>query len=158
VERIYSWYTYQCRPALKNPDHARNDRYNGHISFEQYVNELLSPIRPPYARIGTQAAFMRFQNGKLGVDRVFRLDHLEKVEEYLSQKIGKPIQIPHLNRSGPRGRKGAKGFLSWISGRKEAAPASRPEKKPMEISEELLASLRLHLAEDYKIYNSLAEK
>lgn len=49
---------------------------------------------PEFAKLASQYDFICDDNGKVGVDRLFRFDRLDQFEKYISQKIGKPISIP----------------------------------------------------------------
>ncbi|MEO5916300.1 MAG: sulfotransferase family 2 domain-containing protein [Luteolibacter sp.] len=162
VERVYSWYKYQTRAVLSDEAHPTHQKYTGGISFEQFVEGYISKVKPAYcAKIGTQAGFMNLAKGQLGVDHVFRLDQMDTVAEYLSQKIGKPIVIPHRNASpestGSPVVKKRRLFdpSSWF-GSTQAVEANLPPPEPMELSDELLARLKTYLAADYRIYNNLS--
>jgi Sulfotransferase family len=141
IERIYSWYHYQSRQALSKPGHPGHSRYTGDVTFETFVGNYLSDDRPDYAAIGTQYGFISLPDGSIGVDRLFRLDQMEAVAAYLSQKIGQEIDIPFRNKS---------------PGNRESAERTDKE-KAMELPPALLARLQEHLAEDYRIYRSLAD-
>ncbi len=158
VERIESWYTYQTRSALAKPTHPEHKRYTGEMSFTQFIEGYLAGRKqqPIYAQIGTQALFVRLPDGSLGVDRIFRLDQMLAVGEYLSQKIGKPIEIPMANQS-PGGKSASKSLWKRLktSLRDKGAPAVKPPRPSSELSEPLMQRLLEHLADDYEIYNSL---
>ncbi|RYG98027.1 MAG: hypothetical protein EON58_08335, partial [Alphaproteobacteria bacterium] len=92
VDRVRSWYEYQLRPQLKDPSHPFHERYNGHISFTEFVEIVISKkdsgSLPRFARIGSQSGFVRLRNGSIGVDHLFRLDRMEEVAAFLTRKIG----------------------------------------------------------------------
>jgi Sulfotransferase family len=101
VDRLRSWYDYQTRPELANPKHPGHARYTGNIDFNHFIESYLSDERPQYACIGTQHEFLSLANGKIGVDRIFRLDQMKLVAEFLSNKLGNRVKIPQINRSTP---------------------------------------------------------
>lgn len=154
VDRVRSWYEYQLRPEIKDPSHRAHDRYNGHISYREFVEIVISKgkpdTRPRFARIGTQAGFIRLPDKSIGVDRIFRLDRMDEVTAYLSEKLGQPIEIRRENKSA--GRQQKKGGL-FRRGPQEEPDAHR---RNFELPDDLLARLKDFLAADYEIYNNLA--
>lgn len=145
VERLYSWYQYQARRVLRKSSHRAHQRYTGNISFEKFVEGFLSTPQPDYAKIGMQTNFIRLPNGEIGVDRIFRLDQMDAVGKFLSDKIGQQIVIEHRNKSSgkPQSKKALK------------ALAKKGGSEPMAITDSLLARLKEHLSADYELYNSL---
>lgn len=167
VERVFSWYRYQMRPALKNPGHRSHSKYSGAVSFEEFVIDFMSGRKAArIAKIGRQSDFVSLADGSIGVDKIFRLEDMASVEKYLGEKIGSPVAIPHKNASSPAPagqRRDEGGLLSSFMGGKSSAAASpgasrssasSPEK--MEIHDELLLRLKDYLAEDYRIYHEVA--
>lgn len=161
MDRIRSWYQYQLRPELANPGHKRHQRYTGNVSFEQFIEAIMEKDRPTFAHIGSQAQFIKLSDGSLGVDRIFRLDHMNAVSEYLTAKIGKPIRIPFANKSVSRKKEPAS---LWTHVRKRlgcpAKPAVVPDLVPPpslldQLPAPLRSRLRDYLAEDYEIYDSI---
>lgn len=99
IDRLRSWYEYQTRPALADPSHPRHERYTGGMDFNTFIRAYLSEKQPEYAHIGTQFEFVRLASGRIGVDRIFRLDHMDQVASYLSEKLGSTVEIPRKNVS-----------------------------------------------------------
>ncbi len=168
VERIFSWYRYQMRPLLANPEHHAHAKYTGHMTFEEFVLGYISDDKPIHSsKIGKQADFITLQDGTVGVDRVFPLEDMSAVEEFLSTKIGKKIRIPHRNVSPVEkpvaNHKAPSGIFSIFGSKsKSAAPAARaaaasesPKKMDMNISAELLGRLKEFLEDDYRIYRKI---
>jgi hypothetical protein len=96
---ISSWYRYRMRPALLKADPNKRARSTKGITFDHFVNELLSDHPRPFAQIGSQKEFMSDPDGNLLVDRVFRVEDMALVSEYLSEKFQQPIEIPKKNVS-----------------------------------------------------------
>lgn len=99
---IESWYRYQTRDALKDPAHFNHARYTGNISYDQFIEafvESSGKARPEYARLTTQYDFVRLDNNEVGVDRIFPMERMDLVEDFLRQKTGKKISIPQENVS-----------------------------------------------------------
>lgn len=126
---LFSWYRYRQRNHLKKPDHPFAHNYTGDISFDTFVEAYLSPEeRPSFARLPRQMDFLRLRNGDLGVDRIFDMNRIDLVAEFLSERIGEQIEIP----------------------RKNVAP-----KMEMELSEALSDRLREFLQEDEALYRQV---
>ena len=100
LKRIESWYSYGSRKALKNTEHKNHRNYTGDISFDDFVEKLLSSNIP--LNLQTQYDFMRLDNGSIGVDRIFLMDQIEAVSDYSVEKTGKNIVIPTINVSKKR--------------------------------------------------------
>ncbi|MEP2773885.1 MAG: sulfotransferase family 2 domain-containing protein [Fulvivirga sp.] len=127
IDWVFSWYRYRSREALSNPSHPMHDRYTGKLSFEEFVNEMIKPNPARYARIGNQSNFFSIK-GKKAVDRVFKLEEMNKVEKYLSSKLKIEIAIP----------------------KKNVSPKNNMQKV---ISVEVLSLLESHFEEDFRNYN-----
>lgn len=134
-ECLRSWYTYRKRGEIADPKHPRHQHHTGGVSFKDFVEGFLDGNRPESAGIGSQAGFVMLSNGSIGVDRIFRLDQMEAVTDYLSKKIGKPVEIPVANKSlGAR---------------------FNPKPGAFDLPGPLMTRLMAHLAPDYAIYKSL---
>lgn len=132
---LRSWYTYRNRSEIADPKHPRHQRHTGGVSFKEFVEGFLEGNRPESAGIGSQANFVTLGNGSIGVDRIFRLDQMEAVADYLSKKIGKKIEIPVANKS--------------LGVRIKSKPGA------FDLPEPLMTRLMAHLEPDYAIYKSL---
>jgi hypothetical protein len=103
IEWLHSWYKYRSRDELKEAAHPFRRNYTGDISFNQFVDSCLAgDDAPSYAKVGSQAEFVRLEDGTIGVDRIFRLERMEQVSEYLTEKVGEEITFSHRNQSPPR--------------------------------------------------------
>jgi len=133
IDWLYSWYRFRSRDELariaKLPEHSHKAAMVcGHVSFEEFIIEVLKGSdAQKFAKVGSQSKYILLDDEKLGVDRIFRYeDGLTDVEDFLSNKIGQQIQIPHKNKS--------------------------PEKKRIKLSNELIEKLQLHLDKDFELY------
>lgn len=97
IQRMRSWYAYRARIQLKEQNSAN---YTGDISFAEFLESCISDVRPPYARLKSQYDFLKLKDGKLGVDRIFPIERLDLVEEFIFTKTGVRVKIPRKNRSG----------------------------------------------------------
>lgn len=128
---IESWYRFRARPQLQAQDHPNHAHYTGDMSYQAFIEAYLtSGRRPPFANIGTQSGFLQLDTGQLGVDYIFPMSRLDLVARFLSQKIGRDIEIPTKNTSEAR----------------EAA-----------LDSATLARLEAHLAGDIRLYRQVEE-
>jgi hypothetical protein len=104
LEWLESWYRYRSRKELMAPESPNHKNYTGHLSYDEFVTAYLSEatIRPTFARLQNQYKFVQLRNGAIGVDRIFCMDRLDLVSEYLSHKIGRDVSIDFKNRSPKR--------------------------------------------------------
>ena len=101
LEWVHSWYRYRAREQLSNPENPFHNNYTGNISFEQFVEELLSPAPRSFAKVGCQSTFFCDTDGSMLVDRIYPFPHLGALALFLAEKIGSPITLPHKNASQP---------------------------------------------------------
>ena len=79
---------------MKNPKHPNHNNYTGHIGYDEFIREYISDgERKPYAKLRTQYKFIALNNGQIGVDHIMPLDRIDLVAEYLSNKIGKTVNL-----------------------------------------------------------------
>lgn len=104
LEWLESWYRYRSRKELMVPKHPDHKNYTGHLSYNEFVTAYLSEAkpRPSFAWLKSQYSFIHLRNGAVGVDRIFCMDRLDLVSEYLSHKIGRDVFIDFENRSPKR--------------------------------------------------------
>jgi hypothetical protein len=151
IEWLSSWHRYRARAQLNDPSHSHHRHHTGGLTFRQFAEAYLSPEQPEFARLGSQHSFVTLNNGSQGVDRIFRLDQMDMLADFLSEKIGKTIEIPKLNRSHP-----ARGANCGRSGSgSNFSVSSRPEDE-LGLPPELLVRLKERFADDYSLYDSLA--
>ncbi|MBN7795021.1 sulfotransferase family 2 domain-containing protein [Parahaliea mediterranea] len=100
VDWLFSWYRYRQRKDLRDPNHPFAHNYTGNMSFDEFATAFMSEgERPTFANLPTQSEFLLLDNGEIGVDRVYSMDRLDLVAEFLSERIGKSIQVPHKNKA-----------------------------------------------------------
>lgn len=99
IEWLGSWYRYRSRKELENEKHPNHKNYTGNITFSEFLEEYLKDEKLPYAKVENQFQFVCLKDGSVGVDRIFKMEALDQVEAYLSDKIGEKIIIPRLNVS-----------------------------------------------------------
>lgn len=91
LERLESWYRYRSNPK-------RTKSTDG-MSFEAFVNAVLSEDPPPAAKIGSQHSFVSDGKGRVIVDHLFALENPDSLTAFLDARFGKAIRIQPRNRS-----------------------------------------------------------
>lgn len=94
LDHIASWYRYRQRKAIRGHE---NSTYG--ISFADFVEALLLPDPPPFARIGRQSDFMGFRGGRVFVNYIFDYRQLDLLVVFLSNRLGKSLSLGHTNIS-----------------------------------------------------------
>ena len=131
IQWAHSWYRYRTRSELRSPRNPAHSNYTGNMDFNEFVEGVLQKKQESFARIGMQSKFMCLADGSSGVDHIFPVEDMSRVESYLSGKIGKAVKIDASNVS--------------------------PVKK-FELDNELQAKLQIYFAKDYSLYNSIVTK
>jgi hypothetical protein len=135
LDRIKSWYQYRSRPALADKKNPRHHKFTGTLTFAEFVEGYLEDNRKESVGVGSQAGFVSLAGGGIGVNRIFRLDQMDAVSDYLSEKVGSKIDIPVANKSVSGGKKSKAGEF--------------------DLPDELMARLMARLAKDYALYEKL---
>ncbi len=94
------------------------------MDFPEFVSKYISRE----IKLGKQSNFIINKNGKIGVDKIFKYEDLDKLKVYFEEKIGKIIEFPVMNVS--------------------------PTEELM-LDDELKGELENYLKFDYIIYNGL---
>lgn len=99
LDWLGSWYRYRSRDVLIGHANSTAD-----VSFEEFVTEYLRPPRdrPPYARLGRQSEFFLDHDGNVAVDHIFRYEAMPLLVDFLSGRLGCPIELQRSNVS-PQG-------------------------------------------------------
>lgn len=96
VDWLGSWYRYRSRPQLDGKPNS-----TAGMSFDDFVEAWLSPNRPAFAEVGSQANFLSDDRGDLAVDRLFRYDRMAELVLYLEQTLETRLDLPQANVSPP---------------------------------------------------------
>lgn len=129
LDRLKSWFAYRSRLGIRNPS-----RSTGAMDFAEFVEAHMDPERSHAIAIGSQSKFIRLHNGRIGVDHIFRLDQMDTVAGYLSDKLGQPVDLKVANRSADKAARKSDEF---------------------DLPDDLRIRLMEHLADDYRIFNKL---
>jgi hypothetical protein len=98
VDWLGSWFRYRSRDAL----HGHGNSTHG-ISFDDFVLEYCKGKPAPFAAVGSQSKFVRYNDGQIGVDYLFRYEAQTRIAAFLEQRFGGPIALPRKNVSPSMG-------------------------------------------------------
>ncbi|MCA8868015.1 MAG: sulfotransferase family 2 domain-containing protein [Rhodobacteraceae bacterium] len=92
VSWLGSWYRYRQRPDLEGHPNS-----TAGISFNSFVTAyMMEGERPEYARLGSQARQLSVSRNKVGMDLLFRYEDMPQLCDFLTERIGKKIELaPH---------------------------------------------------------------
>ncbi len=124
---LQSWYRYRSRDAIKG-----TSRSTAGISFEQFIEAVLSDTPPDFAKVGEQDYFASLNSGEIGIDHLFCYEDFAKPVAFLSERLGHNIKLPERNVSPS-----ASAFLT--------------------LSAELMAELRRKRAREFALYARILE-
>ena len=128
LEHLGSWFRYRQRDALRNHE---NSTYG--LSFTDFIEAVLMPDPPPFARIGRQARFLGFLNGGPPVNYIFDYARLDLMMLFLSERLDVTLTLPLRNVS-PEAGEGA-----------------------LALPDDLLARLRQDQAAEFALYENVSD-
>ena len=97
---LYSWYRFRARAALRSADGGPAENSTSGILFPEFVEAYVSPNPPSYANTGdTQFDFVRNERGEVGVDKIVPYEHIDRLVQYMSDKVGARLSLPTKNVS-----------------------------------------------------------
>lgn len=99
------------------------------VSFEAFVTLYVEGRRRP-ANLRSPARFVSDEEGRVGIDRIWRYDHIEDFLAYVRERLGTPPRPQRRNVSPPR--------------------------PPQPVPKALKARFRAYAARDYEIYETVA--
>lgn len=157
-----SWHRFRSGNRYRAGGQPNHERSTVGISFSEFIEASVSPDPPPYAQVGSQFDFVKDGADQVGVDTLFRYENIDDFVAYISAKVGQDLTLPSLNVSP------SKTYSSPIMNRadrlrrkiirqfglKGAAPVAKA--RP-EISTALLEQLRVTMARDFALYESIAQ-
>lgn len=95
LDWLHSWWRYRGREDI--PDRSKSTRG---MPFDAFVGAYLDGAPGP-ADLGRQSRFVADAEGGVGVDRIFRYDHLDGMAAYLGERLGVAVALDRLNVSPP---------------------------------------------------------
>lgn len=121
---LKSWYKYRSDPGIKL---KRNSTAG--LSFNEFIEAYLMEERPDFAKIGQQSNFVLDKNSNIGVDFIFKFDHLAEFNSFMSERFATQFHFQLANASIDR---------------------------DIETSPSLISELKTKFALDYEIYENVA--
>ncbi len=94
IDWLGSWYRYRSRDALRGHENSTIG-----VSFDDFVLEYCKGKPAPFATVGSQAKFIRLNDGQIGVDHLFRYEAQDKIRLFLEDRLGEVIDLPRKNVS-----------------------------------------------------------
>ncbi len=99
VSWVESWYRFRARAELAPPDHPQHHNFTGHMTFAEYVEAVLQPRPPSYARIHSQFYYVRNKAGEVGVDKIIPLEQVGVAVPALLAQYGITVAKPDDRRN-----------------------------------------------------------
>lgn len=97
LERVRSWYRYRQRADI-----AGTKNSTAGITFDDYVEALISDDPPAFAQTGRQGRFVGWDGAEARVDHVFDYERLDRLLAFLGGRLGTQLFLPRRNLSrGP---------------------------------------------------------
>ncbi|MEM7508705.1 MAG: gamma-glutamyl kinase [Pseudomonadota bacterium] len=97
VDWLHSWWRYRQRDALRG---HRNSTVG--LSFDTFVNRYFDKVSPGDT-LGRQSRFVADAEGGIGVDHLYRYDHLADMVAWIGGRTGWEIELGRLNVSPQHG-------------------------------------------------------
>jgi len=93
-EQIRSWYRYRCREAKLGSGRSTSD-----ISFNEFVEAVISDKPPHFAGIGSQYRMLTSPRGKVLVHHLFAYERQVRFRAFLSDRFGEEVRLKQHNVS-----------------------------------------------------------
>ena len=94
VEQIRSWYKYRRREEL-----IGQPRSTAGMSFDDFVQAVISDDPPEFAKIGSQFRFLTDKTGAVIVDHLFDYSALPAFLTFMSNRLAGPVELKEINVS-----------------------------------------------------------
>lgn len=94
LDLMRSWYRYRQRPKLDGLPNSTKG-----ISFDDFLEALMSDSPPVFARVGWQAPFLTVGTPAPAVDHLFAYDNIEGFHRFLERRLGFEFATRPFNTS-----------------------------------------------------------
>ena len=111
LDWLASWWRYRSRDELRNAKGAQRQNYAGDTTFEAWVTQMLDR---DMQGIGRFSRFIRTPESEIGVDLIWRYEHLDACCAWLGEQIGRRVALPTVNVSPPRDHHVSDGLRSRV--------------------------------------------
>ena len=85
IDWAASWWRYRSRPEAEG-----RPSYTGDMSFDAFADRVISGE----VGLGSMAKFVQRKDGSMGIGRMWKYEHIDKLAEWMAQQIG--IVTPSL--------------------------------------------------------------
>lgn len=96
LEQLRSWYRYRQDPKRKGAGNSAAG-----LSFDEFVQATIADKPPPFARVGSQFAFVTDDTGAVRIEHLFAYEKPTVFRTWLSQRLGQKIDTKEKNVSPP---------------------------------------------------------
>lgn len=96
VSWLGSWYRYRQRPFLNGRPTSTAGR-----SFDEFVQGYMAEDRPPWADVGSQAAFLEQRKNGTGVSHLFRYEDQSAIRTFLGDRLKMTVPQPEACNVSP---------------------------------------------------------
>lgn len=96
LEQLRSWYRYRQDPKRKGAGNSAAG-----LSFDDFVLATIADKPPPFARVGSQFAFVTDDAGAVRIEHLFAYEKPTVFRAWLSQRLGHKIDTQEKNVSPP---------------------------------------------------------
>jgi len=94
LEHARSWYRYRQRPSTRGkPGSAAG------LSFNDFVEGLIAPDPPDFARVGNQLSFVTGREGDILIDHLFAYEKPTVFLQFLHDRLGFAVKTKPKNVS-----------------------------------------------------------
>ena len=93
-DHLRSWYKYRTRDEIRD-----KPEFAGHLSFDAFVNAVLSDDPPACAQIGSQMAMLTGRGGRILVDHLIAYERWDQLETFLVDRFQQRITFEPQNVS-----------------------------------------------------------
>lgn len=90
---LFSWYRYRSRDKIIGKPQSTAD-----MTFDQFVR-LYMDEADTVSDIGRTYRFVMDNDGKTGVDYIFRYENMAAYTKFLESKFEQKLELDHLNKS-----------------------------------------------------------
>jgi len=125
LEQLRSWYRYRQDPKRKGAGNSAAG-----LSFDDFVLAAIADNPPPFARVGSQFAFVTDDAGAVRIEHLFAYEKPTVFRAWLSDRLGQKIDTKEKNVSPPA---------------------------PTPISTEIEAQLRAARADDFALHDAIMD-
>jgi len=94
TDRLRSWYRYRARGDTDAPDLS-----TAHLSFDEFIQDVIRDDPPPYAQIGNQHRFLCDNDGNLLGDHLFAYERQVTLRGFLCDRFETELVFKQKNVS-----------------------------------------------------------